>query len=134
MHGEVYYPDTGGWAVLGRVSLVVATLALLFAAFAPAGAPLEVYARGPEGVAAFYLLALAAAAAFVRRSALHLAAILAVAALLVELSHGGAPPYAPGRLQAWGTDAAGVLAALIPVGLARFRGRFRPLDTSRAVR
>ena len=129
MEGREFYPDTGWWAVLGRLSLVVAVIAILFASFAPVGAmPRMLYSYHLEHFAAFYLVALAASAAFVRRKALHLGAIMWGFALCIELFRLLEPAHRLASMQDWFADAAGAMAALIPVAVGKFRSSFKPAE------
>jgi len=101
---------------------------LLFASFAPASAlPRLFYSYHLEHFAAFYLVALAASAAFVRSDSLHIGMALWLLALAIEVCRLIQPEHhRDASIQDWFADAAGVAAALVPITLGRFRTRFAP--------
>lgn len=122
-----YYPDTGRWAVLGRLSLIAATLVILFASFAPVRLlPHVLYSYHLEHFAAFYVMSLTAAAAFVRRKALKLGLYLCAFALGIEFLRLLLPAHRLSSLEDWFADGGGVMAALVPIAIGKFRSRFRP--------
>jgi len=127
MRSTDYYPDTGVWAVLGRLSLILALLLVLFASFAPPSAlPHLLYSYHLEHFAAFYLVALTASAAFVRSDSLRIGIALWLLALAIEICRLIQPEHRYSSVQDWFADAAGVAAALVPIALGRFRTRFAP--------
>ncbi len=96
------------------------------AAFAPTPAPHLLYSYHLEHFAAAYVLALAAAAAFVKRNPLRLCVALWIAALGVELLRLTQAQHRDYSLQDWFADAGGVIAALAPMYIATFRESFAP--------
>ncbi len=127
MQGADYYPDTGLWAILGRLSLILCMLLVLFASFAPPSAlPRLFYSYHVEHFAVFYVVALAASAAFVRSDSLRIGIALWLLAFAIEVCRLIQPEHRHSSVQDWFADAAGVVAALVPIALGRFRTRFAP--------
>jgi hypothetical protein len=124
---SIYYPNTGILAVIGRLSLLIVGGAVVFASFAPPWLiPHFVYSYHLEHFAAFYLLALAASGAFVRRDVQQLGGALWIFAFIIEIVRSIEPVHRSTGLVDWFADAAGVTAALVPILVGRFRDRFAP--------
>ncbi|HVI30917.1 hypothetical protein [Phenylobacterium sp.] len=123
--GEGRYPDSGPLAVLSRLSLLGAGVAIIVAKFLPPELVPD-FVRSPnlQHFAAFYVLTLCALAAM-PRTRLRTAAIgVALFATLLEALHllSGAP-LGP-LTDNWVADLGGLSAAVAPVVVERFRRRF----------
>ncbi len=123
---DVYYSDLGFWAVLARLLLIVMVVAVLYASFSPeALIPHILYSYHLEHFAIFYLFALAASAAFVRRDVFHIGVVMWICAIVIEAVRWLQPHHRDFAILDGFADAAGVLAALAPVGIGRFRSGFQ---------
>lgn len=127
MNPKTYYPDGGAWAVMARVAFLVAVIVVTFASLAPLSmVPQVLPSRHLEHFAAFYFTTLIAATAFPRLKILTLGGRLALFAALLELTR-----MAPSQHRIWGVldweaDFGGIIAALAPVIVEKFRSRFDP--------
>lgn len=122
-----YYPDTGLLAVGARLAFGLTALAIFLAIIAPGWLlPKVLHSHYLEHFAAFYVAAVAGAAAMprtrVRRIALGYM-LFALALELLQLVRGLPFPRATDN---WVADTGGVAAALCPVVVERFRARFAP--------
>lgn len=121
------YPESGAFAVLARLGLVLAALGLLGAAIVPSRLlPRLFYSYHVEHFAAFFVLGALTAAALQRRRLATLMLGLTVFAVLTEV--GRILPTA-GRLyhtENLASDLAGAMAALGAVAIGQFRVRFGP--------
>jgi hypothetical protein len=123
---DIHHSDIGFWAVLGRLLLVFMVFAVLYASFSPENfIPHILYSYHLEHFAIFYLFALSASAAFVRRDVLHIGVIMWTGAMVIEAIRWLQPAHRDFAILDWFADAAGVLAALAPVGIGRFRSAFQ---------
>jgi len=71
-------------------------------------------------------LALATSAAFVRRDVFQIGVVIWLAAVVIEAIRWLHPEHNASAMIDWFADAAGVAAALVPVGVGRFRAAFQP--------
>jgi len=102
-------------------------LATLYASFSPEKLiPHILYSYHLEHFAIFYIFALSAAAAFVRRDVFHIGVAIWLVAMLIEAVRWLRPEHKAFAIVDWFADAAGVVAALLPVALGRFRSGFSP--------
>ena len=115
------------WAVVARAIFLGGAIAVSAASLAPVKmVPQLLASRHLEHFAAFYLTALAAAAALPRMRLLKLGAGLALFAAVLELAR-----MAPSQHHIWGAldweaDFGGILAALAPAVIGLFRQSFAP--------
>ena len=121
------YPDTGILAVGARLAFGTSALAIFLAVIAPGWLlPKVLHSHYLEHFAAFYVAAVAGAAATPRIQIRRIGigyAVFAVCLELLQVLRG--LPY----LHAWNNlvaDIGGVAAALVPVVVERFRARFPP--------
>ncbi len=121
-----YYSESGFWAVTARICFVFMAMMLLYASFAPkTRIPHIIYSYHLEHFALFYLFALSAGAAFVRRDVFHIGFLIWLGAILIEAIRWLRPEHKDFAIADWFADAAGVLAAMAPIGVGRFRDRFQ---------
>lgn len=125
LFGDGRYPDAGPLAVLARLSLLGAGVAIVIAKFLPPELVPD-FVRSPnlQHFAAFYVLALCALAALPRARLRTVATGVAGFATMLEALHllSGAP-LGP-LTDNWVADLGGVTAAFAPVLVERFRRRF----------
>ena len=125
LFGEGRYPEAGPLAVLARLSLLGAGLAIVIAKFLPPELVPD-FVRSPnlQHFAAFYVLALCALAALPRARLRTVAVGVGGFATLLEALHllAGAP-LGP-LTDNWVADLGGLSAAVAPVIVERFRRRF----------
>ena len=121
------YPDTGLLAVFARLGFGLTLLAIFLASIAPGWlTPKLLHSHYLEHFAAFYVAACAGLAAMPRTQIRR----IALGYLLFALILAGTQ-YARGlstevAIRNWVADAGGVLAALSPVVVERFRRLFAP--------
>lgn len=125
LFGKGPYPITGPLAVLARVALVGALLAIVVAALLPSHlVPQFVRSHYLQHFAAFYVAGLMALAALPRTRVTTVALRLVIFSAALEaaqlLGH-GRPRL---LMDNWVADLGGLAAALAPVWVARFRRRF----------
>ena len=123
--GEAAYSDSGLLAILARLSLLGAALAIIVAVFLPPWmVPNFVRSNYLQHFAAFYVLMLAGLAAMPRRRLRRITVYIAAFATALEATHlfGGAAFYP--LVRNWVADLGGITAALAPVVVERFRRRF----------
>lgn len=121
------YPLTGPLAILARVAFLGALATIAIAVFLPRGlVPQFVRSLYLQHFAAFYVAGLLGLAASPRASVVTVALRLFVFLTVLEATHllGGAP-LRP-LIDNWVADVGGLAAALAPMWVARFRGRFQP--------
>ncbi|WP_374468580.1 hypothetical protein [Phenylobacterium sp.] len=127
LFGDGRYPDAGPFAVLARLSLIGAALAIVIAKFLPSELVPD-FVRSPnlQHFAAFYVLALCALAALPRVRLRNVAFGVGLFATALEALHllAGAP-LEP-LVDNWVADLGGLAAAIAPVIVERFRRRFPP--------
>ncbi|WP_334163475.1 hypothetical protein [Phenylobacterium sp.] len=125
LFGDGRYPEAGPLAVLARLSLLGAGLAIVVAKFLPPELVPD-FVRSPnlQHFAAFYVLALCALAAMPRARLRTVAVGVAGFATVLEALHllSGAP-LGP-LTDNWVADLGGVSAAFAPLIVERFRRRF----------
>jgi hypothetical protein len=118
------YPETHPIAVLSRVALLLAVLALLAASFIKP--PRLLYSYHAQHFAAFYVLSFAVALTIKRRTLIGLGVRLAVFAVAFEAARSLSPLHASTTFLDWFADAAGILGALAPMLGQKIRQRFEP--------
>jgi len=125
LFGDGRYPEAGPLAVLARLSLLGAGLAIVIAKFLPPELVPD-FVRSPnlQHFAAFYVLTLCALAALPRTRLRTVAVGVGGFATLLEALHllAGAP-LGP-LTDNWVADLGGLSAAVAPVIVERFRRRF----------
>lgn len=125
LFGDGRYPEAGPLAVLARLSLLGAGLAIVIAKFLPPELVPD-FVRSPnlQHFAAFYVLTLCALAALPRTRLRTVAVGVGGFATLLEALHllAGAP-LGP-LTDNWVADLGGLSAAVGPVIVERFRRRF----------
>ncbi len=100
--------------------------AILYTSFSPESLiPHILYSYHLEHFAIFYLFALSSSAAFVRRGVFHIGVVLWVCAVVIEAIRWLRPEHRAFAVVDWFADAAGVVAALAPVGIGSFREGFQ---------
>jgi len=100
---------------------------ILYASFSPPKLiPHILYSYHLEHFAIFYLLALSTSAAFVRRDVFQIGVVIWLAAVVIEAIRWLHPEHKAFAVVDWFADAGGVVAALVPVGVGRFREAFQP--------
>ena len=123
------YPPTSPWAVAARLTVLFTAAAVAFASLAPPRyVPHVLYSYHLEHFAAFYVVALAAAAALPRARLRNIGATAVVLAALLEGSkmfvrHGPVDAY-----QNFLADVGGAFAAVLPIAVDRFRRLFMPRE------
>ena len=124
---ETPYPDTGLLAVAARLAFGLAVTAIVLAVIAPGWlVPKMLRSHYLEHFAAFYVAALAGAAAMPRMQIRRLGVgylLFALALAGLQLIHGATFKLA---LNNWVADTGGTTAALAPIVVQRFRARFKP--------
>jgi len=125
LFGDGRYPDTGPLAVLARLGLLGAVVAIGVAAFLPPNL-VPTFARSHylEHFAAFYVAMLAALAALPRAPLRRIAIGLLAFAIALEASHMIAGARLWPLIDNWVADVGGGAAAMAPVVVERFRRRF----------
>ena len=125
LFGDGRYPDSGPLAILARLGVLGAILAIVIAVFLPPSVvPDFVKSHYLQHFAAFYVAALAGLAAMPRTRLRKIATGYFLFAPLLEASHllSGAP-LGP-LIENWVADLGGLAAASAPIVVARFRRRF----------
>ena len=121
------YPDTGLLAVLARLGFSLTLLAIFLASIAPGWlTPKLLHSHHLEHFAAFYVAACAGLAAMPRTPIRRIAIgylLFALVLAVTQYARGATPEAA---IRNWVADAGGVLAALAPVVVDRFRRLFAP--------
>lgn len=124
---QTHYPDTGLLAVLARLGFGLTLLAIFLASIAPGWlTPQLLGSHYLEHFAAFYVAACAGLAAMPRAQIRHIAIGYLLFALALEATQFFRGASADVALQNWVADAGGVVAALGPVVVERFRRMFAP--------
>ena len=123
LFGDEPYPSTGPLAVLARLGLVVCGMGLIYAAVTPGPSARVLYSNNLEHFAAFYVVALTAAAAFPRRRLRWLSLALALTAAGLELCGVFERPLLL-MVEQWCADFGGVMAAFAPMMIEQFRRLF----------
>lgn len=119
------YPDTGILAVLARLGFGLAVLAIIIAVLAPVQmVPKILYSHYLERFSAFYIATLAGLAAMPRTRIFKIAIGFFLFALLLECGHLLWDPSVENARRNWIANSGGVMAALVPVMVDRFRRRF----------
>ena len=125
--GEGPYPLTGPWAVFARVAFFGSLAAILIAVFLPARmVPQFVRSHYLQHFAAFYVATLFGMAAAPRAKLRSVSLWLLTFGTAVELSHLAAGAPLKPLIDNWVADVGGVVAALAPAFIERFRRRFPP--------
>lgn len=125
--GEGPYPITGPLAVLARIGFLVALGAIVVAVFLPSQmVPQFVRSHYLQHFAAYYVATLLGLAASPRTKLRTVAVRIFIFCTALEATHlvNGAP-LRP-LIDNWVADLGGMAAALVPIGVARFRRRFEP--------
>jgi hypothetical protein len=125
--GQGPYPVTGPLAVLARVAFLGSLLAIVIAVFLPSHlVPHFVRSHYLQHFAAYYVATLFGLAASPRTRIRTIVIRIFLFLSVLEASHlfSGAD-WRP-LLDNWVADLGGLLAALAPVGVSRFRRRFEP--------
>lgn len=121
------YPDTGPLAVLARLGFFVALVAIAVAVVAPGWlTPKLLHSHYLQHFAAFYVAALAGAAAMPRARVRHLAMGYMIFAALLQAVQGLKGGSLAFLMDNWVADTGGTAAALVPIVVDRFRRRFAP--------
>lgn len=121
----VAYPDDGPLAIIARVALAGAVLAIcVYGVTPPNVIPRLVYSYHLEHFAAFFVLATVAAAAVQRRRVDHLFLGLTAFALAAELARLLPPAHRHYSFANLAADIGGEAAALAAVAVGGFRARF----------
>ncbi|HUO22927.1 MAG TPA: hypothetical protein VMU59_10475 [Caulobacteraceae bacterium] len=125
-------PDDHPWAIVARGGAVALTLAVIAASVGPVQwLPRLLYSNNLEHFAAFYVLALAFAAARYRTSLRRVLVDIAGLATALEVARWLLPGPRMGNFNHWIADLGGILAFGAPVVVVAFRRGFRhaaPLD------
>lgn len=122
-----HYPDTGPLAVLARLGFGLTLLAIFLASIAPGWlTPKLLHSHHLEHFAAFYVAACAGLAAMPRTPIRRIAMGYLVFAMILALIQYARGMPSEVALRNWVADAGGVLAALSPVVVERFRRLFAP--------
>lgn len=125
LFGAGKYPDSGLLAIGARLAFLGSGLAIAIAVYLPPWmVPDFVRSTNLQHFAAFYVLTLAALAAMPRRRMRGVVLAVALFATALETTHlfGGASLQP--LVRNWVADLGGVLAAMSPVVVERFRRRF----------
>jgi hypothetical protein len=125
LFGDGRYPRNGPLAVLARLALGGAVLAIVVAVFLPADLVPD-FVKSPylQHFAAFYVVALCALAAFPRARLRNVAMGIVIFATALEASHLPAGAALSPLIDNWVADMGGLAAAVAPVIVERFRHRF----------
>lgn len=122
-----HYPDTGPLAVLARLGFGLTLLAIFLASIAPGWlTPKLLHSHYLEHFAAFYVAACAGLAAMPRTPIRRIATGYLVFALILAVTQYARGMPSEVAIRNWVADAGGVLAALSPVVVERFRRLFAP--------
>lgn len=125
--GEGPYPVTGPLAVLARVAFLGALVAIVVAVFLPSSmVPQFVRSHYLQHFAAYYVAGLFGLAASPRAPAPTIAARLLAFATVLEAAHLLSGARLRPLIDNWVADLGGMLAAFVPIAVARFRRRFAP--------
>jgi len=121
------YPETGPLAVLARLMFCGAVVGIVAAVLAPTqDVPQLLRSNYLEHFAAFYVATLAGLAAMPRTSIVRIGAGLALFALGLEVAHLFWIADLAGARRNWEANTGGVVAAIAPILVERFRRRFWP--------
>lgn len=121
------YPDTGVLAVLARMGFSLTLLAIFLASIAPGWlTPKLLQSHYLEHFAAFYVAACAGLAAMPRMPLRRIAMGYLAFALVLSVLHYARSGVPEVSIRNWVADAGGVMAALSPVVVERFRRMFAP--------
>jgi hypothetical protein len=120
----VKYPETHPIAVLSRVALILTLCALCIASLIKP--PRLFYSYHAQHFAAFYVLTLATVLTVKRRPVISLGLHLGLFAVVFELARALSPLHAQTNALDWFADAAGIVAALVPMLAQKLRARFEP--------
>lgn len=121
------YPDTGPLAVLARLGFSATLLAIFLASIAPGWlTPQLLGSHHLEHFAAFYVAACAGLAAMPRTQIRSIAVGYLLFALILAVTQYARGATSEVAIRNWVADAGGVLAALSPVVVERFRRLFAP--------
>jgi hypothetical protein len=119
--------DNHPLAIAARVAFLAVIAAICFASLAPSGwMPRVLYSYHLEHFAAFYLAALAMAAARYRASLHRVMIDIAALATLLEGLRLLIPSHQLYVAEDWVADLGGAMAALSPMLIGDFRRSFRP--------
>ena len=130
MTTEPHYPDTGPLAVFARLGFGLAVLAIALASIAPGWlTPQLLHSHYLEHFAAFYVAVCAGLAAMPRTQVRRRAVGYMLFALALEAAQFWRGTPMRGAIDNWVADTGGIVAALAPVVLERFRRRFAPKPT-----
>ena len=125
LFGSGRYPDSGLLAIGARLAFLGAGVAIAIAVFLPPWLVPD-FVRSPnlQHFAAFYVLTLAGLAAMPRRRMRRVVFYVALFATALETTHlfGGASLQP--LVRNWVADLGGIMAAMAPVVVERFRRRF----------
>lgn len=125
LFGEGRYPETGPLAILARLAFLGTAVAIAVTVFLPRKlVPALLYSHNLEHFAAFYVATLFGMAALPRSKLRRIAlAYMAFAALLEGAHYFSGAPFRP-LIDKWAADVGGLVAAIAPVLVERFRRRF----------
>ncbi len=119
--------DSDTLAVVARAAFLLMVVAICFASLAPAGwMPRVLYSYHLEHFAAFYLVALAMAAARYRTSVYRVLLDVTVLASMLEAVRLFSPSHRLYVAEDWTADVGGAMAALTPILIGNFRKSFIP--------
>ncbi|MCR5880527.1 hypothetical protein [Phenylobacterium sp. J367] len=125
LFGDGRYPEAGPLAVMARLSLLGAGLAIIVAKFLPSELVPD-FVRSPnlQHFAAFYVLTLCALAAMPRTRLRTVAAGVGAFATVLEALHLLSGAALAPLMDNWVADLGGLAAATAPIVVERFRRRF----------
>lgn len=125
LFGDGRYPDGGVLAILARLGFLGAAAAIVVAVFLPAEMVPD-FVRSPylQHFAAFYVAILFGMAALPRTRLRSIVIGYVVFATVLEASHLPAGADLRRLIDNWVADLGGLVAAVAPVVVARFRRRF----------
>jgi hypothetical protein len=119
--------DSNILAIVARAAFLLMIVAICFASLAPAGwMPRLLYSYHLEHFAAFYLVALAMAAARYRTGVYRVLLDVTVLATTLEAVRLFIPSHQLYVAEDWIADIGGALAALMPILIGNFRKSFAP--------
>lgn len=132
LFGDGRYPDAGVLAVLARLGFLGAILAIVIAVYLPPELVPD-FVRSPnlQHFAAFYVAFLAGIAAMPRARLRNVAVGYVLFATVLESSHLLAHAPLVALVDNWVADVGGIVAAMAPVVVERFRRRFPRADRAR---
>ncbi len=125
MTERTFLADSALPAIFMRALSLAATLVLVTASLAP-NVPQLLYSFHLEHFAAFYVVTLLAAAARYRTRLRRLAIDILLLAAALELIRGFTPAHRLTSAEDFVADVGGMLAAMAPLVIARFRDLFSP--------